>query len=575
MTGLFGGIGGLELGLLQAGHQATAFCEIDPEASTILKARFPGAVLTRDIRRTEEVASAISPLSDLLTAGFPCTDLSQAGRVEGFRGDRSSLIRDALRLLDERPFAHVLLENVPNWRSLHRGAYLDEVVTALEKRGYRWAYRTIDALAFGTPQRRLRIFLYATLEGDPRDVLFQGDVTPTTPEHPLSERAHGFYWTEGTRGLGWGEDCVPTLKGGSSVGVASPPAILLPEITGAGGLTSMGEFRLITLDIRDAERLQGFPANWSLEAVTLEGDKFRERRRWLLVGNAVNVRAAAWLGERLASPRSWVGEHGWRLAPGEPWPMAAFGDASARFAAPLGSWPVAVPRESLTEFLSHSSAPLSARATSGFLGRLLASNLRVKPGFVEALQEHLERLARWPSAPSPAARRTSGSSSTSSIRKSDRNVGTSAPLSQAVDPRRSALMARVRQRDSSPEMIVRRALHRSGFRYRLHAKHLPGSPDIVFPSRRLAVFVHGCFWHRHGGCKAATNPKTRQEFWHAKFERNVERDVEAITLLEQMGWRVHVVWECEAKSGAGAEKLLQALRRMDCSLASGSTRRPR
>ena len=165
MTGLFGGIGGFELGLSQAGHQATTFCEIDPEASTILKARFPGVALTRDIRRTEEVAAAISPRSDLITAGFPCSDLSQAGRVQGFGGSRSSLVRDALRLLDKRPFAHVLLENVPNWRSLHRGAYLDEVVTTLEKRGYRWAYRTINALAFGAPQRRLRIFLYATLEG--------------------------------------------------------------------------------------------------------------------------------------------------------------------------------------------------------------------------------------------------------------------------------------------------------------------------------------------------------------------------------------------------------------------------
>ena len=121
-------------------------------------------------------------------------------------------------------------------------------------------------------------------------------------------------------------------------------------------------------------------------------------------------------------------------------------------------------------------------------------------------------------------------------------------------------MARVRQRNSSAEMIVRRVLHRRGFRYRLHVKDLPGSPDIVFPSRRLAVFVHGWFWHRHRGCKAATNLKTQQEFWQAKFERNVERDAEAIARLEQMGWRTHVVWECEAKSGAGAEKLLEALR---------------
>jgi DNA mismatch endonuclease (patch repair protein) len=120
-------------------------------------------------------------------------------------------------------------------------------------------------------------------------------------------------------------------------------------------------------------------------------------------------------------------------------------------------------------------------------------------------------------------------------------------------------MARVRQRDSSPEMIVRRALHRRGFRYRLHVKDLPGSPDIVFPSRKLAVFVHGCFWHRHLGCRAATDPKTRQEFWRAKFDRNVERDADVISRLEKMGWRTRVVWECEAKSGAWLKPLLEAL----------------
>ena len=178
-------------------------------------------------------------------------------------------------------------------------------------------------------------------------------MTPATSEHPLSECAHGFYWTEGTRGLGWGEDCVPTLKGGSSVGVPSPPAVLLPEAVGATGSTSQGQFRLITLDIRDAGPTPGLPRELVVGSRHPGRRQVRERRRWLLVGNAVNVRAAAWLGERLASPRSWAGEHGWRLASGEAWPMAAFGDASARFAAPVGTWPVAVPREPLTEFLSY------------------------------------------------------------------------------------------------------------------------------------------------------------------------------------------------------------------------------
>ena len=89
---------------------------------------------------------------------------------------------------------HIILENVPNWRTLHQGKYLREVVATLERLGYKWAYRTVDALAFGLPQRRLRMFLYATLEGDPRDVLFHGDVAPIENVFKLADRAHGFYW---------------------------------------------------------------------------------------------------------------------------------------------------------------------------------------------------------------------------------------------------------------------------------------------------------------------------------------------------------------------------------------------
>ncbi|MCX7584911.1 DNA cytosine methyltransferase [Phenylobacterium sp. 58.2.17] len=399
VTALFGGIGGLELGLSSSGHRASTFCELDPEAATILKSHFPDATLTRDIRNTQEVAAAIGARSELLTAGFPCTDLSQAGRAQGFAGGRSSLVRDALRLLAARPFAHVLLENVPNWRVLHKGAYLAEVVTALEQQGYRWAYRTVDALAFGAPQRRLRIFLYATREGDPRDVLFHGDVAPPTTEFSLEERAHGFYWTEGTRGLGWGEDCVPTLKGGSSAGVPSPPAILLPS-----SATATAGLRLITPDIRDAERLQGFPADWSRELVTLDGSEFRHRRRWLLVGNAVSVRVAAWLGQRLAEPVLWAGDPGRPLEDTDSWPAAAYGDRTGRFAASVGSWPVAMPREPLADFLRYPGAPLSSRATAGFLGRLLASRLRIRPGFVDALRDHLGRIDAASGISIPSAR---------------------------------------------------------------------------------------------------------------------------------------------------------------------------
>ena len=399
VTALFGGVGALEFGLASAGHRASSFCEIDPEAATVLRARFPGAAMARDIQQTESAVAKISPKSNLLTAGFPCTDLSQAGRTEGFAGGRSSLVRDALRLVEARAFPHILLENVPNWRTLHRGKYLREVLVVLERLGYKWAYRTIDALAFGLPQRRLRIFLYATLEGDPRDVLFHGDVAPLQDVFELADRAHGFYWTEGTRGLGWGEDCIPTLKGGSTIGVPSPPAIVLPEDVGVAGLRRCGEHQIVTPDIRDAERLQGLPVDWTAGGeTTLDGGAFRNRRRWVLVGNAVNTRVAAWLGERLATPSAWGGGPGRQLAEDDRWPAAAWSDGARRYAVDVGPWPVVAARKPLAEFLNFPGTPLSVRATTGFLGRLLASKLCLRPGFVTVLQEHATLMGRSPQA---------------------------------------------------------------------------------------------------------------------------------------------------------------------------------
>jgi DNA mismatch endonuclease (patch repair protein) len=110
---------------------------------------------------------------------------------------------------------------------------------------------------------------------------------------------------------------------------------------------------------------------------------------------------------------------------------------------------------------------------------------------------------------------------------------------------RSAIMARIRARDTKPEIALRRALRSRGIGYRLVAKDLPGRPDVVFRGARLAVFVHGCFWHRHPGCRKATTPKSSVEFWQAKFQRNAARDVRNVRDLEAMGWAVGIVWECE------------------------------
>ena len=113
---------------------------------------------------------------------------------------------------------------------------------------------------------------------------------------------------------------------------------------------------------------------------------------------------------------------------------------------------------------------------------------------------------------------------------------------------RSRMMAGIKGRNTRPEMIVRRFLHANGYRFRLHRRDLPGSPDIVLPRFRTCIFVHGCFWHRHAGCRYATTPKTRPEFWQTKFERNVDRDVRARAALVADGWTVVTIWECELKS---------------------------
>lgn len=110
---------------------------------------------------------------------------------------------------------------------------------------------------------------------------------------------------------------------------------------------------------------------------------------------------------------------------------------------------------------------------------------------------------------------------------------------------RSANMARIRSKDTGPELAVRRALHAAGFRFRLHRKDLPGKPDIVLPGHRTVVFVHGCYWHRHEGCGNATTPGTRREFWLAKFASNTARDSRNVAALQAAGWKVVIVWECE------------------------------
>jgi DNA (cytosine-5)-methyltransferase 1 len=374
VAGLFAGVGGIEKGLHQAGHRATLLCENDSGATEVLRARFPKISLCGDVCALESLPRDAT----LIAAGFPCQDLSQAGKTTGIAGARSGLVGEVFRLLERHRTPWVLLENVPFMLQLGRGEAMNVITSALENLGYSWAYRVVDARAFGLPQRRRRVYLVASNVADPRTVLFADEAGQADKRELHGHRvACGFYWTEGIRGLGWAVDAIPTLKGGSTIGIPSSPAILLPN----------GE--VVTPDIRDAERLQGFPAGWTkpAELVTKKG------ARWKLVGNAVSVPAAAWVGRRLARPGPVLEFVTSPIGQSKKWPTAAWNVDNERMAVAATEWPVRKQYISLESFLKYESAPLSAKATSGFLRRTEVARLRFPPGLIEALKEHLRRMS--------------------------------------------------------------------------------------------------------------------------------------------------------------------------------------
>jgi DNA (cytosine-5)-methyltransferase 1 len=211
-------------------------------------------------------------------------------------------------------------------------------------------------------------------------VLFSDESSPRPESAWSRERPVGFYWTEGNRGVGWAVDAVPTLKGGSGLGIPSPPAVLL------------GTGRVVTPSMESAERLQGFEADWTEPA---EG-RLPGRYRWRMVGNAVSVRAAEWLGRRIAEPGDFdetrIGEE---IGRRDPWPTAARGEAGRRHAVAIGEWPQRVRLEPIERFL-RDAAPLSLRATEGFVFRAERAEregkLAFPAGFLDRLRAHADSL---------------------------------------------------------------------------------------------------------------------------------------------------------------------------------------
>jgi DNA (cytosine-5)-methyltransferase 1 len=373
--GLFAGIGGIERGLQLAAHRNELLCEIDPGARKVLEYHFTAKV-ERDIRKMGSF-----PKVDLIAAGFPCQDLSQAGMTAGIAGKQSRLVEEVFkRLRDKRNGPRwLLLENVPFMLQLQRGKAMRYLVDELEDLGFTWAYRIVDTRAFGVPQRRQRVLLLASRTEDPRLALFGSDAGEDIPSFS-PDRLCGFYWTEGLRGLGWAVDAVPTLKGGSTIGIPSPPAIWDPL-----------DRSITTPDIRDAERLQGFDADWTSPA--LADPNVRRGHRWKLVGNAVNVSVAKWIGDRLASPNGDI-PASVELKRGVAWPRAAWGHKERAYSVDVSTWPVHEPAIPLREFLRFPRSPLSHRAAVGFLSRARMSCLRFEHGFLDDVGRHVDRMAR-------------------------------------------------------------------------------------------------------------------------------------------------------------------------------------
>lgn len=371
VAGLFAGIGGFELGLREAGFEAELFCDFIDASKAVLQVRFPGVDYRHDITRLRSLPAAI----DVVCAGFPCQDLSQAGRTAGLDGERSGLIGEVFRLLSRRRVPTVIVENVPFMLQLNGGNAMRAIVDEFERRGYRWAYRVVDSYSFGLPQRRERVFLVASRALDPSAVLLTDDAPLARSRSALGKLAHGFYWTEGLGGLGWAVDAVPTLKNGSTIGIPSPPAVLMPD------------GRLIKPSIRDVERLQGFDADWTEPAKSVG----RETVRWGLVGSAVSVPVAAWIGRRLKAPGSYRQDREYGFPEFGKAPRAARYDGKRRVAVDIGPDPLGIRPPPLVDFLSDHEGQqlLSIKATRGFLERTRRAKLRFEPGFIEAVEHHL------------------------------------------------------------------------------------------------------------------------------------------------------------------------------------------
>ena len=378
VTGLFAGIGGFELAFSQAGIEANLLVEIDQDASNVLRRRFPKA----DIQANVLDVTDIPEDTTILTSGFPCQNLSMAGDKSGIGGTKSGIVKKMFDLIERSGVPMIVIENVYFMLQLDSGNAMEWLVDRFEELEYRWAYRVVDSMGFGLPQRRRRVYFVATRDLDPRTVLFADETTAAAAPDANLTRPLGFYWTEGRSGLGLTVDGIPPLKVGSALGIASPPAVLFPD----------GE--VLTPSLEACERLQGFECGWT----DIPGGAIKRGARWRMVGNAVSVPVAQWVAARIQDPGEVADFGEISLANWRGWPDAAWNVGGERIGINATDRPLSAPRPSIVDFRDPTWSRLSDRALDGFIRRAEAGGLRMPDGFLNALRAANRKVAVPPLA---------------------------------------------------------------------------------------------------------------------------------------------------------------------------------
>jgi DNA (cytosine-5)-methyltransferase 1 len=386
VSGLFAGIGGFELAFSQAGIETELLVECDAAARSVLRSHFPHSDLQEDVSNLTDLPST----TQILTAGFPCQNLSMAGDKSGLSGSKSGIVNKLFQLIGKSRVPTVVIENVYFMLQLDHGNAMRQLVHEFEQLGYKWAYRVLDSMGFGLPQRRRRVYFVASSDLDPRTILFaDGNVSNHILPIPHIGTPLGFYWTEGRSGIGLTVNGVPPLKVGSALGIPSAPAVLFPD----------GE--VLMPSIEGCERLQGFPSGWTLidNQDTQATDVRAKNPRWRMVGNAVSVPVAQWIGSRIKFPGKVLEFQETPIQEHRRWPDAAWNIGDGRVGVVANDKPLKIKMPSISEFRDRSWTRLSVRALDGFIRRAEEGKLRLPHGFLEALRNaprnSVQQRRRW------------------------------------------------------------------------------------------------------------------------------------------------------------------------------------